>query len=88
VVSASALPPACAVYVLDGAKGTIVYHARLPPAPGSEPCDVNVALAENWFVYHYYDGSNIGAEGSKGYRLVSVELYEGDGVDKKIGRSV
>ena len=46
-------------------------------------CDVRVSLTENWLVYHYYD-EGAGGE-TKGWRTVSVELYEGL-VDQKTGR--
>ena len=70
----------CGVYLLDGAKGTIVYHAVVPSVRGR--CDVKAALVENWLVYHYYD-PEVGVNQAKGYRVVSVELYEGRGVDDK-----
>ncbi len=77
--------PSCGVYVIDSVKGTTVYHAVLPAASGS--CDVKAALTENWLVYHYYD-DDAGVGQAKGYRLVSVEFYEGEGVNDKIGRYV
>lgn len=75
----------CAVYLVDGAKGTVIYHAVLPSAEGA--CDVKAALVENWLVYHYYD-SEVGPGQAKGYRVVSVELYEGHGIDDKTLRCV
>lgn len=74
----------CAVYLIDGAKGTIIYHETLPTTGGS--CDVHVVLTENWLVYHYYDGHATGANDAKSYRMVSVELYEGVGADDKTYR--
>ena len=80
----STAPPSdsatCAVYLIDGAKGTIVYHAVLPSVRGD--CDVKATLVENWLVYHYYDGE-VGPNQAKSYRVVSVELYEGNGIDDK-----
>ena len=70
----------CAVYLIDGAKGTIVYHAVLPSVRGD--CDVKATLVENWLVYHYYDGE-VGPNQAKSYRVVSVELYERNGIDDK-----
>ncbi|KAI0651032.1 DUF1620-domain-containing protein [Trametes meyenii] len=70
----------CAVYLLDGAKGTVIYHSVLPSVGGV--CDVEATLVENWLVYHYYDNED-GPGQAKGYRVVSVELYEGHGVDQK-----
>ena len=51
---------------------------------------MKAALIENWLVYHYYDGNVASGDtqGSKGYRVVSVELYEGKGVDDKTRRCV
>lgn len=88
VVSGSAHPRACAVRLIDGASGAVVYHAQVPAQEGLEPCDVKAALAENWLVYHYWDGRAEGPDGAKGYRMVSVELYEGQGVDEKTKRFV
>ncbi len=70
----------CGVYLVDGAKGTVLYQAVLPSVSGR--CDVKAALVENWLVYHYYD-NDVGVNQAKGYRLVSVELYEGKGIDDK-----
>ncbi|KAJ7663918.1 DUF1620-domain-containing protein [Mycena polygramma] len=70
----------CGVYVVDGAKGSVPYSAVVP---GAGPvCDVHATLVENWLVYHYYDGQGERDGETKGWRLVTVELYEG-GVDDK-----
>lgn len=81
--SSTAVVPKCSLYLVDGAKGTILYHVALPAAQG---CDVKVSLTENWLVYHYYDADASGVQSTKGHRVVSVELYEGSGVDDKISR--
>ncbi|KAG6861505.1 hypothetical protein C0995_015932 [Termitomyces sp. Mi166 len=79
----------CGLYVVDGVKGTVVYQVSLPTLPskkketGKESCDIKAALVENWLVYQYYDPDWAGAGLSKGWRLVSVELYEGSGIDEK-----
>ncbi|KAM5541019.1 hypothetical protein V8D89_005330 [Ganoderma adspersum] len=70
----------CGVYLVDGAKGTILYQAVVPSVGGR--CDVKAVLVENWLVYHYYD-NDVGVNQAKGYRIVSVELYEGKGIDDK-----
>ncbi|KAI0743061.1 hypothetical protein C8Q80DRAFT_1192304 [Daedaleopsis nitida] len=70
----------CAVYLLDGAKGTVIYHVVLPSTKGE--CDVKATLVENWLVYHHYDGE-VSPHQAKSYRVVSVELYEGYGPDDK-----
>ena len=75
----------CGIYVMDSAKGTILYHAILPAVDGA--CDVKAVMTENWLVYHYYDG-DMGVDQAKGYRVVSVEFYEGSSPDEKIRRSV
>ena len=59
-------------------KGTLIYHASVPPSTGM--CDVKVTLTENWLVYSYYD------DAYKGQMVVSAELYEGLGVDDKTQR--
>ncbi|KAH7927025.1 DUF1620-domain-containing protein [Leucogyrophana mollusca] len=74
-------PPTCSVYLVDGVKGSIVYHASLPAAEGK--CDVQAALTENWLVYQYFDDEYAGVGQSKGHHVVSVELYEGRGADEK-----
>jgi len=82
---------ACGVYVADAAKGTVVYRATIPAVAGPGGvwvCDVNVSLAENWLVYHYYDDDFSGQGQSKGWRMVSVEFYEGKGIDDKTMRYV
>ncbi|KAI8996246.1 DUF1620-domain-containing protein [Trametes punicea] len=78
--SASAPLTTCGVYLVDGAKGTVIYHSVLPSVEGV--CDVKATLVENWLVYHYYD-NEVGPGQAKGYRIVSVEMYEGHGVDEK-----
>jgi hypothetical protein len=80
-------PKTCGIYVVDSAKGTVVYKATLP-AVGGASCDVKAALAENWLVYHYYDDEFSGEGKTKGWRMVSVELYEGKVVDEKTMRLV
>ncbi|KAJ7066771.1 DUF1620-domain-containing protein [Mycena belliarum] len=71
----------CGVYVLDGAKGSVLYSAAVPKASG-EDCDVHATLTENWLVYHYYDGTGLEEGETKSWRIVTVELYEG-GIDEK-----
>ena len=74
----------CGLYVVDTVKGTVLYHASLPVVDG---CDIKAVLDENWLVYSYYD-DGIGVGGAKGYRIISVEMYEGYGPDEKISRCV
>ncbi|KAG9308090.1 hypothetical protein JVU11DRAFT_12603 [Chiua virens] len=74
----------CGLHVVDTVKGTVLYHVSLPAV--DEKCDIKAVLDENWLVYSYYDDSNeVG--GAKGYRVVSVEMYEGYGPDQKISSS-
>ena len=80
-------PPAgtCGLHVVDTVKGTVLYHVSLPAVDGR--CDIRAVLDENWLVYSYYDdGTEVGS--SKGYRVVSVEMYEGYGPDEKTSRCV
>lgn len=78
--------PSCGVYVVDTVKGTIIYRASLPAAPGlGAKCDVKAILTDNWLVYHYYDPEEAALEEARGWRMVSVELYEGD-IDEKTKR--
>lgn len=76
----------CAVNIVDGAKGTIVYRAQV--AARGTPCSVKLAFAQNWLTYHYYDPANDGQDAAKGYRFVTLELYEGQGPDDKSSRCV
>ncbi|KAG6836912.1 hypothetical protein H0H93_001278 [Arthromyces matolae] len=79
----------CGLYVVDGVKGSVVYKVSLPTflskdgRLGKDACDIKASLAENWLVYQYYDPDWAGAGLSKGWKLVSVELYEGAGIDDK-----
>jgi hypothetical protein len=82
--SRSISPPTCAVYLIDSAKGSIIYRATLPSSAGH--CDVKVSLTENWLIYHYFDGEFDSFGQAKGYRMVSVELYEGKHIDDKTKR--
>ena len=43
-------------------------------------------FTENWLVYHYYDDEYQGPGQTKGYKMVTVELYEGKQVDEKTKR--
>lgn len=84
VLTSNKVAQQCSVYLVDGAKGTVLYHATFPSANGG--CNTHATLTENWLVYHYYDGASQNPDGAMGYRLVSVELYEGTGTDNKTGR--
>ncbi|KAG1816884.1 DUF1620-domain-containing protein [Suillus subaureus] len=82
LVLTSFLPSStCGIYVLDVIKGSVIYHVSVPAAGGV--CDTQATLTENWLVYHYFDDEFSGTGQSKGYRVVSVEFYEGDGPDDK-----
>ncbi|KAF7289031.1 hypothetical protein HMN09_01351100 [Mycena chlorophos] len=78
---AQAPEPGCGLYVVDGAKGSVLYSVVVPSG-GKAVCDVQAMLTENWLVYHYYDGQGVATGQTKGWKLVTVELYEG-GVDEK-----
>ncbi|THH17682.1 hypothetical protein EW146_g3182 [Bondarzewia mesenterica] len=78
-------PHSCGVHVLDGAKGSLVYSATV--GKGSGACDIKATFVENWLVYVYWDSEFEGVGMTKGYRVVSVELYEGRGVDDKTSSS-
>ena len=87
--SKTASIPTCGIYLLDGAKGTIIYHSRIPaPGGSSAGCStIQVSLTENWLVYTYYSADVSSPEGqAKGHHVVSVEIYEGRGVDDKTYR--
>ncbi|CCA66499.1 hypothetical protein PIIN_00183 [Serendipita indica DSM 11827] len=69
----------CTIYLIDASKGTVLYSTNVPSSKRTSlACDVKMTLVENWLVYHYYeDSSEYGEAGTKGWRMVSVELYEG-----------
>ncbi|KAJ7261871.1 hypothetical protein C8J57DRAFT_1184056 [Mycena rebaudengoi] len=79
VVLSQAADIGCGIYVVDGVKGSILYSAVVP---GKQGCDVHATLTENWLVYHYYDDEGVGTGETKGWRIVTVELYEGE-LDEK-----
>lgn len=74
----------CGIHLVDGLKGTILYHASIPASRDS--CDVHAVLAENWFLYTYYDEDSASVVQAKGWRVISVELYEGNQVNDKTKR--
>ena len=74
----------CSVYLVDGSKGSVVYHASVTSTKG--PCSIEAVLTENWLVYGYYDEDFAGNHQTKGYRIVSVEAYEGKGINDKTRR--
>ena len=74
----------CSVYLVDGSKGSIIYHATVTSTKGA--CKVEAELTENWLVYGYYDEDIAGNHQTKGYRIVSVEMYEGKGINEKTQR--
>ena len=83
-----AAKPTCGIYLLEGGKGSIIYHAVVP-APGGSPVGCNsirTTLAENWFVYSYFNDDVSDSGQAKGQVVVSVEVYEGKGVDDKTFR--
>ena len=89
VITASTATPAgsqqqCSIYLLDSVKGTIIYHAPISTISG--PCDIKATLVDNWLVYHYYEDDVSKPGTAKGYRMVSVELYEGHKVNEKSSR--
>jgi ER membrane protein complex subunit 1 len=75
----------CGIYLVDMTKGSIAYRASVPTTSGGG-CNVKATYTENWLVYAYYDPEWMGTGSSKGWRIVSVEIYEGKGVDGRAGR--
>jgi hypothetical protein len=61
----------CEVVLLDSGKGSVLYRRALPA-----PCGAKMALSENWLVIHFWD-DDVREFGAPGWRLLSVELYEG-----------
>lgn len=69
--------PHCTLYLLDSSKGTVLYSSVILTGSVHAKCDIKVSLVENWLVYHYYDTNEAATTGTKGWKIVSVELYEG-----------
>jgi len=67
------------LHILDGVTGFVVYRVDIPSEQGKE-CNVKAAMVENWLVYHYWDS---GDGGAPGWRIVSVEMYEGNGANER-----
>ena len=74
----------CSIYLVDGSKGSVIYHASVVSTRGA--CDIQAELTENWLVYGYYDEDFAGNHQTKGYRIISVEMYEGEGINGKTRR--
>lgn len=74
----------CSVYLVDGSKGSVIYHASITSTKGV--CSIEAELTENWLVYGHYDDDFAGNHQTKGYRIVSVEMYEGKGINEKTRR--
>ena len=74
----------CSVYLVDESKGSILYHASVTSTKGA--CRIEAELTENWLVYGYYDEDIAGDHQTKGHRIVSVEVYEGQGINQKTRR--
>lgn len=89
LTTANAALGTCGLRVVDGAKGTVLYSKEIGATPG-KGCDIKAHLVENWLVYHYYEGEVGGgtAADSTGYRMVTVEFYEGKKEDEKTERWV
>ncbi|KDR78137.1 hypothetical protein GALMADRAFT_94668 [Galerina marginata CBS 339.88] len=83
VLTAAPTRATCGIYVVDSVKGTVLYHAEVKAT--LKGCQVKTTFVENWLVYHYYEGEVAGGTvgGTTGYRLVSIEFYEGQKVDEK-----
>lgn len=79
VVAATAAPHVqCTVYLVDSVKGTILYSSTLHVAKKGR-CDLKASIVENWLVYHYWDDGHAEGlgHGLPGWRITSVELYDG-----------
>ncbi|KAH9981995.1 hypothetical protein BJV74DRAFT_852482 [Russula compacta] len=83
VVVTTVSPTTCGVYVVDAAKGNIVYHASIAANKGEGRCDLHATFVENWLVYVYWDEEYQWVGQTKSHTLVTVELYEGSMPDDK-----
>lgn len=77
----------CGVYLVDAVKGAVIYSAHVSGGGGtSRDCGLKATLVDNWLVYYHHEDAVTGSGDAKGHRLVTVELYEGDGPDEDLGR--
>ena len=88
IVVTTVSPTTCGVYVVDAAKGNIVYHASITANKGEGRCDLHATFVENWLVYVYWDEEYQWVGQTKSHKLVTVELYEGSMPDDKTRRWV
>ncbi|KZO97517.1 DUF1620-domain-containing protein [Calocera viscosa TUFC12733] len=72
----------CGIHVVDEVSGAVVYEASVRKPVGRE-CGLSAVLADNWLVWHFWNDGDSGAAvaggmRTKGWRVVVVELYEGE----------
>ncbi|EJT97132.1 DUF1620-domain-containing protein [Dacryopinax primogenitus] len=80
----------CGIHLVDQISGSIIYSASVRK-PRGRACDVKPVLADNWLVWVFWNDGDSGVslgkgkgegegEGgrTKGWRVVVVELYEGE----------
>lgn len=72
------------VNVVDSVSGSIIYQTLMDNVDISH--GVPIALAENWLTFAYTETAT--EKGAVGYRLVSVELFEGEKENDKQNRWV
>ena len=74
------------VSLIDSISGSILYHAVVLATPRS----LRAVLTENWLVYTYSLHSDVQEETSdrRGEQVVTIEFYEGKGINEKISRFV
>ncbi|KAG8863325.1 hypothetical protein FRB96_008816 [Tulasnella sp. 330] len=76
----------CGVYLVDAIKGAVIYSAHVSGGGvKSRDCGLRATLVDNWLVYYHHEDAVKDAGDAKGHRLVTVELYEGDGPDEDLG---
>jgi hypothetical protein len=72
------------VNVIDSVSGSVVYQTLIDNVDTAQ--SIPVALAENWLTFAYTEKAT--DKRAVGYRLVSVELFEGDKENDKQNRFV
>lgn len=81
VVTKSSIGSSSGIYLLDGVTGAILYHTTVLSKTGTK---ILATMSENWLVYTYVS-AELGEDGW-GQKIVSVEVYEGDGKNDKTRR--
>ncbi len=74
------------IHVLDSVSGNLTYSRTIDEVVEEE--GIEAVLSRNWLVYKFSTREGEEGERQVTHRLITVELYEGDGVNRKTERCV